>query len=111
MIELAGMPRNQCMNRPEPTWNKGKPGGWETFKRVTDDYADKIDSIVEDKKKDINTIMKEIDKIDTKIKFMSFGKTKPKSKKAILKRKEVKCQEEKDDDLKKKEDENVEKQI
>ena len=93
MIELTGMPRNQCMNRPEPTWNKGKPEGWETFKRVTYDYAYKIDSIVEEKKKDINTIMKEIDKIDTKIKFMSFGKTKPKSKKAILKRKEVKCQE------------------
>ena len=78
LIELSGMPRNQCRNQPEPTWNKGKPGGWEIYERVTEDHADKIESIVEDEEKDTNTIMKDIDKIDTKIRFKSFGKTKPK---------------------------------
>ena len=43
--------------------------------------AEKISEIVQDDTKDMETVMKHIDQIDTKIKFKAFGKTKPKQKK------------------------------
>ena len=51
MIELSGMPRKQQMKKPEPAWNKGKPGGWELYKIITDEYAEKIETIVKDDEK------------------------------------------------------------
>ena len=110
-IELKGMPRRQHMKRHEPIWNKGKPGGWDIYGRVTDDNAEKIEAIVEDHEKDIETVMKEINIIDNKTKFIAFGKTKPKSKKIVQKEANNKTQEEKDIHLKEKENEKVERQI
>ena len=97
--------------RGQRTWNKGRPGAWDIFERVTDEYADKIEAIVDDNEQNINTAMKNIEKIDTKIKFISFGKTKKKSKKFGQNRTGNKTQLEKDMELKQKETEKVEKQI
>ena len=108
MIELNEMPRKQHATREEPTWNKGKPGAWDIFERVTDEYADKIEATVDDTEQNINTAMKKIEKIDTKIKFISFGKTKKKSKKFGQNKTDNKTQLEKDVELKQKETEKVE---
>ena len=102
VIEIKGMPRNHKISQTESIWNKGKPGGWELFERITDDRAEEIENIVDDNKKNIVTIVKEINAIDTKIKFKAFGKTKPKTKKKFIERIEIKSQQEKYDDLKKK---------
>ena len=110
-IELKGMPRNQKISQTESTWNKGKPGGWELFERITDDRAEEIEKIVDDSEKNIETIVKEINAIDTKIKFKAFGKTKPKTRKKFIERKENKSQQEKDDDLKQKQSAKIEKHI
>ena len=66
MIDLKGMPRQQHLNQHESIWNKGKPGGWEAYEKITDEKADKIDKIIEDLDVDIETVMKELDKVDTK---------------------------------------------
>ena len=50
---------------------------------LTNESANRIEEIVEDLDTNVDTVMKEVDKIDTKIKFQSFGKTKPKSKKPV----------------------------
>ena len=55
--------------------------------------------------------MKQIDKIDTKIKFKSFGKTRPKQKKLVANKSKNKTQAEKDNELKQKEDKRVERRI
>ena len=111
LIELSEMPRKQHPTKVEPTRNKGKPGAWDVFERVTHEYAERIEEIVDDSEKNIATVMKEIENIDTKIKFISFEKTKAKSKKSVPKRKEDKTQHEQDVKLKQKENERVEKVI
>ena len=78
---------------------------------LTNESANRIEEIVEDLDTNIDTVMKEVDKIDTKIKFQSFGKTKPKSKKPVGDKKREKTQTEKDDAIKLKETEKVERQI
>ena len=75
-VEFTAIPRKQENNRPESVWNLGKPNGWETYKNETDIIADNIKNIVEDEK-DIDTVMKKIESIETKVKFKAFGKTKP----------------------------------
>ena len=75
-VEFTAIPRKQENNKPESVWNLGKPSGWETYKNETDIMADNIKNIVEDEK-DIDTVMKKIESIETKVKFKAFGKTKP----------------------------------
>ena len=36
-VELKGIPRKQDNDKPEPTWNRSKPGGWDVYKRTTDE--------------------------------------------------------------------------
>ena len=79
-IEFKGIPRKQEENKQETTWNRGRPGGWETYQRITDDVADKVSDINE-KEDDIDKVMKQIDAIENKTKFKAFGKTKSNVKK------------------------------
>ena len=80
-VILSGIPRRKGETRLEPTWNLGKPGGWQTYERLTNEAADKIKAIAVNENDDIDTKMKKIDTIETKIKFSAFGKTKPSNKK------------------------------
>ena len=89
----------------------GKPGGWEAYEKLTDEKADKIEKIIEDSDINIENVMKEIDKIDTKTKFQAFGKTKLTSRKALNNKLDNKTQDEKDAAIKQKETEKVENQI
>ena len=63
---------------------------------------------MEDDEKDIETVMKQIDQIDNKINFKSFGKTRPRQKKLVANKSKNKTQEDKDIELKQNEDERVE---
>ena len=76
-VEFEDIPRKIDNDKPEPSWNLGKPEGWNNFESITNDAAEKIEETVEDIAMDINDVMKKIEKIDTKIKFKAFGKTKP----------------------------------
>ena len=55
---------------------------------------------MEDNEKYIETVMKEINQIDTKIKLISFGKTKPKTKKVVAHTTKKKTQDVKESELK-----------
>ena len=82
LIELE-MPRSEeTKEKPNLCWNTHKPGAWEVYKEESDKIADKINMIVQDQGFDEEEVMEKIDKIQTKLKFTAFGKSKPKSEKA-----------------------------
>ena len=83
-VEFKQIPKKHENNKSEPTLNRGKPGGWENYENTTNNVASKIDEITDDKEVDINTVMKKLETIDTKIKFKTFGKTKTSMKKLAM---------------------------
>ena len=87
-VEFQGIPRKQDNEKPKPTWNRGKPGGWELYESTTNEAAEKIEKVTEDDEIDINEVMKKIEIIDTKVKFKAFGKTKT-SLKSVMKTKKA----------------------
>jgi hypothetical protein len=74
-VELV-MPSSKMENKTECRWNLLKPGGWEKYKEVSDDFASKMDVIIENKSLNIEDVMMKVDKIMDKIKYSAFGKTK-----------------------------------
>ena len=54
-------------------WNMNKLGGWQKFNELTEDNA-KFQNIIEDDSENPSTLMDQIDKELTKVKFRSFGK-------------------------------------
>jgi len=67
----------------QATWNLGKPGGWEAYERLSVEAADKIERVLENKDLETEEIMEKVEKIEDKLKFRSFGKTKPKTEKKL----------------------------
>ena len=114
-LELTGIPRSRDQDKIEPNWNIGRPGGWETYEKLTDEVAEKITEIVEDETKDIDTVKKEIEKIENKVKFQAFGKTKKKRKRVLKdineKDSKRKTDKEKDDELLKKQSKKIEEKV
>ena len=103
------MPRMKQMKQQKPTWNLGKPDGWNRYEILTDEKANEIVEIVEDADNNIETVTTKINKLDNKIKFKSFGKTKLKTRRSAMNKQKDKTQHEKDVALKEKETERVEK--
>ena len=67
-----------------------KPGGWQKYKDLGNRMADKINMITENEELEAEEVMNKIDKIQAKMKFSAFGKTKPQTDNA--KRNERKVQ-------------------
>ena len=88
-VVLGGMPRAFCQqDGNEPSWNLQRPGGWEVYEEMTNHEAIRIQDIVDNTELSIDEVVEKIEKIETKIKFRAFGKTKPstcKSKKNKIK--------------------------
>ena len=76
-------------------WNTNKDGGWEAYTEMTANNTILLD-IANNPNDDPDSIMKNIDKELTNIKFKSFGKAKKKSKFSISKEMDA-LQKEKDD--------------
>ena len=77
-VVLGGMPKAFCQKDGcEPSWNLQRPGGWEVYEVMTNHEAGRIEDIVENMSMPINEVIEKIEKIETKIKFRAFGKTKP----------------------------------
>ena len=82
-VVLTGLPRRKEEKTiAETNWNLGKPGGWEVYKKLTDEAAGKVKEIVTRDNLDIEAKTKKIEAIEKKIKFSAFGKTKPSTKTA-----------------------------
>ena len=65
------------------------PGGWEEYERLTEAASVKINEIVENDDLSVEKMSDLIEKIETKIKFKSYWKTKPPSKAKFARRLEV----------------------
>ena len=74
---LKNLTTNRIKREQASHWNLNKVKGWEKFKELQSHVKDKTDRIICDKTLTIDEVDEKIDKIQTKIKFQSFGKTKP----------------------------------
>ena len=83
IIELVGMPSKFLYKSPDTKWNLMRPGGWDNYERITDDYAESIGDMVKDKELHINEVVRRLDKYQEKIKYAAFGKTKEKGRKRV----------------------------
>ena len=81
------MPRaSQGMDgQDELLWNTNMPGGWKAFEEAGERQARKIAEIVEDEGYSSEEIMEKVEKVNNKMKYSAFGKTKPRTKKALAK--------------------------
>ena len=89
-VILTGLPRRQGEVQKEITWNLNKPGGWDTYERLTKEAADKVKQVVEEARgegHEADKVMKKIDSIENEIKFKAFGKTKPPTRKKMSEKK------------------------
>ena len=69
--------RRRIKREQTSTWNLNKLNGWTKFKELQVAVKEKTDKIISDKTLTIDEVDKKINNIQTKIKFQSFGKTKP----------------------------------
>ena len=84
LIIKLEMPRSEIEATTEASWNVNKPGAWEDYEKISDEEAEKIEELADDETMTNEEIMNKVDKIENKMKYKSFGKSKPKSKKKIL---------------------------
>lgn len=87
LLVLDNLPISRSDNNKTSIWNFGKEGGWENYRKLTDEKSQRIDEIVGDTSKDIDEIDKELDTILTKIMFKSFGKVTKKCDRNIVDKK------------------------
>ena len=89
VIDLEMPKAEKVKERTEPHWNTHKPGVWNKYREVTDSMAEKIEKIIDNDSNVNEEVMEKIEKIQNKIKHITFGKTKPKTEKALRKESEV----------------------
>ena len=82
ILSLENMPRSKNKKPKSTRWNLFKTGGWEEYKKVSDEIATEADKIIEDTKLSNEDVMKKFDSLQNKIKYKAFGKTKPMTKAA-----------------------------
>ena len=82
-VRIEGLPRSEKVYEKETNWNLQKPGGWESYSRLTKEAAEEIKVVAENKGLDVNETMRKVETIETKIKFKAFGKTKAKTVKKL----------------------------
>ena len=77
-IVFSDLPRAGKLGEEETekgsVWNLRKEGGWEKYKNETEKVAQKVVDIVEKSELSIEECMKEIETVNNKVKFVSFGK-------------------------------------
>ena len=89
VVEFENLPKGWIAKETTSSLNMNTPGGWEEYKRLTEAAGVKINKIIENDDLSVEEISDVIEKIEIKIKFKSFGKTKPPSKAKFARRLEV----------------------
>ena len=76
LITLSSLPRRREGREEEKIvrWNLAKEGGWKNYEKISEQYKDMLDKLVEDDTLDIEEKYTMFEKILDKIKFKSFGK-------------------------------------
>ena len=109
ILELK-MKSRKTSQKTEVKWNTSKPGGWNHYNWISNLKANKIKDAVENEN-DTDTAGKKLDKIDKKIRFAAFGKTKIKNNKPKRINKDNKSEEETAKETQRKESEKIEKEF
>ena len=92
IVDLLMPQASQGMDsQGELHWNTSKPGGWKAFEEAGERQASKIVQIVEDEGYSSEEIMDKVEKVNNKMKWTAFGKTKPRTKKALAKEASALC--------------------
>ena len=81
MIVALEMPTEIGKVKNKTRWNLNKPGGWKNYKETSDKFAKEIVMLVNDEKLDKEERQKKLEKVENKIKYIAFGKTKLKASK------------------------------
>ena len=75
LLTFNNLPRGQEVKEGKQTkWNLAKEGGWEQYKKVSDELSDKVKEAIEDDENSVEETKKEFDKVHDKIRFKAFGK-------------------------------------
>ena len=78
VIRLKNLPTRRIKRKQVSTWNLCKVDGWKVFKELQSKVKEKEkNNIMADQTPTIDEVDKKVENIQTKIKFQSFGKTKP----------------------------------
>ena len=88
VLKLKNLPKRNMLKVKQSHWNLKKPNGWENYEAMTEEMKEKADAIIENRNIEINEVMDKVDKLQDNVKFKAFGKTKPPTKTARLKKKE-----------------------
>ena len=89
VVEFEKLPKGWIVKETTSSWNLNKPGGWQKYEQLTEAASEKISNVIENYELNTVEVSDRIEKMETKIKFQSFGKTKPPSKKKFVRRLEA----------------------
>ena len=82
-VVLQGLPRagvsEGTSDRESCTWNLRKEGGWQEYKEQTEKVASIVEDIIKDDDISIEECMTKTEKVNNKVKFTAFGKTRKSS--------------------------------
>ena len=81
VLKVQDLPRVKKDDSTNVRWNLEKEGGWEEYKRLSQNISGKIEEVVDDKNISVQEVKHKFDKIHKKILFQSFGKVTLKAKK------------------------------
>ena len=82
VVRFKSLPTKRIVAAKAGSWKLNIPEGWKTYQRLSDEISGKMDDIIENTSLSIEEVKKRVDTLQTKIKFQSFGKTKPPTTKA-----------------------------
>ena len=82
-VVLEGLPGREGRVAEPATWNLGKPGAWERYEELTAEAANKIEKVLDVEDLDAEEVMEKVERIEEKVRFKAFGKTKAKTGKKL----------------------------
>ena len=82
---MCDLPSSNQKFEIQTKWNLKKPGGWEKYIVATEDIASKIVNLVEEES-NIDEVIKKVERLHNKAKFVAFDKTKIKQNKSTNKK-------------------------
>jgi hypothetical protein len=75
LLTFHNLPRGREEKEEKGTkWNIAKEGGWERYKKGSDEMIEKVKESIEDECKSVEDAKKVFDKVHYKIRFKAFGK-------------------------------------
>ena len=90
ILSLENMPKAKHKSGKKPTrWNMFKPGGWEEYEKFSNEKAEEVDKVVENKTLSNEDVIRKFDGLQNTIKYKAFGKTRPVTKAASNRKLEI----------------------